>query len=134
MILKIKTGTEDWTFIDSIKSLKVYKPENFGLVVEKNDTDIPVGDLIVRVRGLSENMTLDRKRRVNKNSLYAIDEFAFDAEEIISQYDENDDDKYWGVIILFVIFNDESNKTIACYSWNEDIYLLNNEGKTIERL
>jgi hypothetical protein len=131
MILKIKQDNFDWVYLDKIKRVRVSFPDNYAITqCQDNKDELPY----LGIRGLSKDK--NDMGQIVDNSVLSVDEFILNPEDVLQQsmYNEQNIKQYWGVKIIHI--TDEFNcfKTIACYSWNEDIYLLNNDGKTIERL
>jgi hypothetical protein len=143
MILKIKKKEGNWIYFDGIKRVDVDCCENYKLTqiipdeLEKNGiNDFREFDRTLGIRELTKNSDKDGRRDIIVNSILHVNEFALDEQEVLKQYhmDEKGRAQYWSVKMLYVYDKLNDMKAIACYSWNDDVYLLNDEGKTIERL
>jgi len=137
MILKIrKKEFYDWVFFDGITKVEVSDPNDYA-IVQKTDISDKNEYKYLEICGLTENCDKDGRRKIIDSSIFKVDECIWDDNEILSQKgtDDNGDKKYWGFKLLKLSsILSEKPYYIACFRWNEDVYLLNNEGKTIERL
>jgi len=142
MILKIKKSKKgnNWIYIDNINKIDVSIPADFALTqkskLEDEGFEFNENDKYLQICGLSENCTLQGKHRVLLDVIMPVDEMILDPEEVLQQHhlDEENDRAYWGIKIIDINFSNGNDLRVACYRNNEDIYLLNNEGKTLERL
>lgn len=132
MILKIKININSWVYYDDIKKLHSYIPDDYCLTqIQESKEHLKH----LEICGLTKASTKDGEREVVESSIMLINEFVLEQKEILDQaMFDGDKRKYWRVKIFNITDRNDNIKNIACNTWNDDIYLLNDDGKTIERL
>jgi len=133
MILKILKKDTEWLYLDKIKSISVDVPRDFALT---SFEDKEKKQKWLEVCGLSTCCNAEDEREIVDSHKHYIDEYIFNHHDILKQavFDDKGKRNFWGVKILIIIYENGKDYSLATLRNNENIFLLNDKGETIERL
>jgi hypothetical protein len=133
MILKMRRDDTTWVYLDKIRNISVDVSRDYALTILENKEK---SEKWIEVCGLSENSDKDSNREICENSKFIVDQYLLEPQEILKQAIFNDKGKrqFWGVKLMAITYQDGSLLTAAALTSNDNIYLLNDDGKTIERI
>jgi len=144
MILKIREESEEknnaWIYFDNVQRINSYIPDDYKLAYGGRDEG---GFPFLRLHKINTMSNMDGSEKsstVNRRCCMCYDEMLFDTNIILNQIDQTEDpkdseskDTFWTFRVLEIFF-DKSDERKTCILLSNECYLLNNEGKTIERL
>ena len=141
MILKVGRKIDDWCYFDNVQRVNHFYVKNYGIAYAGCDSDGCFPQLeAYLINTHSDRDGTDKSHTVNRNSIFGWDEMLFDWENLLSQIhktpnpeDSDSKNTFWGFRAIGVTYKNGDTK-IYLVLRNTPVFLLNDEGKTIERL